>query len=383
MAFRVSTIEHPEGLRGIEGEWAGLLERTGNTLPFLLPDWLTTWWDVFRQNRLLLRDSLRVKIVRRDSGELVGVVPLMLTDRPRVGPLRLRALGFMGADRYITEQRAPAVASGCEGGVARALATDLLKREEWNWIAWEGLRRGSEFALELERALPLRWVGQETAHLLKMPRTWDDFRAGLKRNIKESLRHCYNSLKRDQLTPQLVVAESPGEVARALRTFFVLHAARARQEGTIEHLDRFADPQSRRFLELICARLAERGIARVFTLVIDDRPVAARVGFQLPGCLYLYYSGFDPGWGKYSVMTTTVAEALKHAIERGIPWVHLSMGVDTSKSRWGPETITYQNANWIRPGWTSEAAQRLYAWGRSSGVGGRFLKRLLPKRTFD
>src|SRR5579883_1628986 len=225
MTFRVSTIEHPEGVRSIEGEWTGLLERARNTLPFLLPEWLATWWDVFHQDRLLLRDSLRVKVVRRESGELVGVVPLMLTQRPSVGPIRLRTLGFIGADRYITEQRAPVLAPGCERDVARALAADLLGGRDWSWIAWEGLQPGSEFAVELERAQALRWGAQDTAHLLKMSRTWDEFRGRLKRNIKESLRHCYNSLKRDHLEARLVVAESPAEVARALRIFFVLHAA--------------------------------------------------------------------------------------------------------------------------------------------------------------
>jgi CelD/BcsL family acetyltransferase involved in cellulose biosynthesis len=383
VALRVSTVDGLEGLRGIEGEWTALLQKTDNTLPFLLPEWLATWWDVFHQDRLLLRDSLRVKVVRRDSGELVGVVPLMLTERPRVGPVRSRVLGFLGADRYITEQRAPILARGCEREIARALATDLLAENAWNWVAWEGLQRDSEFALELERALPLRWGAHDTAHLLTMARTWDEFRGGLKRNIKESLRRCYNSLKRDNLEPRLSVAESRADVGRALETFFDLHTARSRQVETVGHPDRFADPRARRFLVQVCAHLADRGIARVFTLHVDGRAVAARIGFQLPGCLYLYYSGFDPAWSKYSVMTTAVAEALKYAIERRIPRVHLSMGIDTSKSRWGPETVQYEQAIWVKPGVASTAALRLYSWGRSDGRVRRALDRFLPKRYFD
>jgi CelD/BcsL family acetyltransferase involved in cellulose biosynthesis len=383
MALRVSTIEDAEELRRVEGEWAALLEHAGNTLPFLLPEWLATWWDVFHQDRLLLRDSLRVKVVRRDSGELVGVIPLMLTERPRLGPFRSRVLGFLGADRYITEQRAPILARGCEREIARALAKDLFAENAWNWISWEGLQRESEFALELERALPLRWGTHDTAHLLEMAPTWDEFKGGLKRNIKESLRRCYNSLKRDHLTARLAVAESPADVGRALETFFELHTARSRQVETVGHPDRFAGPHARRFLVQVCAHLAARGIARVFTLQVDGRAVASRIGFQLPGCLYLYYSGFDPAWGKYSVMTTAVAEALKYAIEHGVARVHLSMGVDTSKSRWGPVTVKYEQAIWVKPGWASEAALRLYSWGRSDGAARRVLGRFLPKRHVD
>jgi len=52
--------------------------------------------------------------------------------------------------------------------------------------------------------------------------------------------------------------------------------------------------------------------------------------------LYLYYSGYDPAFGDYSVMTTTVAEAIKYAIEHGFRRVNLSTGSDVSKTRWNP-----------------------------------------------
>ena len=46
--------------------------------------------------------------------------------------------------------------------------------------------------------------------------------------------------------------------------------------------------------------------------------VAMRLGFVVDDSLYLYYSGYDPLWARYSVMTTTVAEALKYAIACGL-----------------------------------------------------------------
>jgi len=362
MILTVSTLTTVDQLRALEPEWLDLLVRSNADLPFLWPQWVVSWWEAFRQDRPVIRDSLLVKIVRRESGELVAVVPLMVTERPSVGPTRVRTIGFVGADRYVTEQRAAIVDPSCESEVAAALATDLGKDGSWHWIAWEGLQPESTLARTLGQVMDLRWATHQAANVLHLAPTWEAFRATLKRNIKESLRHCYNSLKREGLTAKLEVAVTPAQVASGLEIFFDLHARRAGHAGDVAHPDRFADPTARRFLMLACSRFAARNITRVFTVRIDGVAVASRVAFQLPGCLYLYYSGFDPAWGKYSVATTLVAEAIKYAIDARLPCVHLSMGADTSKSRWGPATRVFHAAVSVQPDLYSRAALGLYSW---------------------
>jgi hypothetical protein len=307
----------------------------------------------------------------------------MLTERPRSGPVRARTLGFLGADENLTEQRAPLYDTRCQGEVARAIASHLLADPQWDWIRWDGLDRESEFARTLESTLPLRWGRSETENLLPLKPSWEEFRAGLKRNIKESLRHCYNSLKRDGFSARLLVAERPDDVEASLRTFFSLHRARACVATGVQHPDRYPTGAARRFLVEACRRLAAEGVVRVFTLEVDGEAVATRIGFMLPGVLYLYYSGFDPTWGKYSVMTTTVAEIIKYAIDRKIPMLHLSMGADVSKSRWGGPTTTLHEAYTVRPAWHSEAALSLYEWAGQTLRKPGLLSRLLPKRRFE
>src|ERR1700734_1430470 len=227
MILRVSTVERSGELATLAGEWIDLLERVQNDLPFLLPEWLTSWWETFHQDSSLIRDCLRVKVVRDDAGTLRAIVPLMLTDRPAFGPLRSRALGFIGADRHITELRTPIVDPLHQSEVAHALASDILADDSWDWIAWHGLDRDSMFARELQSLMPLRWGRTETGNVLAVAPTWDDFKKGLKRNIKESLRRCYNSLDRDGLAARLVVAETAQDIEQALPTFYRLHAMRA------------------------------------------------------------------------------------------------------------------------------------------------------------
>ena len=213
--------------------------------------------------------------------------------------------------------------------------------------------------------MALQWTDSQPGNVLDLLPSWDEFRSSLKRNIKESLRHCYNSLRREGLTLELAVASAEPELGPALETFFRLHTARSGQANGVNHPDRFADPRARRFLSEVCRRLAQRDGVRVFTLHLNGRPVASRVGFVLPGCLYLYYSGFDPEWARFSVATTLVSEAIRYAIGAGLPRVHLSMGADTSKSRWGPRMPRFHAAVTVRARAQARAVHGLYSWSRS------------------
>jgi CelD/BcsL family acetyltransferase involved in cellulose biosynthesis len=365
MALAVATLTTVDQLRSLEEEWLGLLRRTKLDLPFLWPDWVITWWEQFRQQRSVIRDSLHVKTVRRESGELVAVVPLMLTERPGVGPARVRTIGFIGADKYVTEQRAPILDPAWESDVAGALATDLRGDRTWQWIAWEGLQPESELAKRLAREMNLRWGNSQPGNILHLAPSWEEFRRGLKHHIKDSIRHCYNSLQTEGLTASLDVAVTPDQVAPALEIFFDLHRAISQHADNVTRPDRFADPIARRFLLLACSRFASRNMARVFTLRIGGVPVVSRVGFLLPECLYLYYAGYDPAWRKYSVATTLTTEAIKYAINSGLRRVHLSMGADASKARWAPEMPVFYAAVCVRPGLYPRAALGLYSWART------------------
>ena len=152
-------------------------------------------------------------------------------------------------------------------------------------------------------------------------------------------------------------------------------------QGTTEHPNRFAGAALRQFLQEVCGELAARDMVRVFQLQIGGRVVASRIGFEIADSLYLYYSGFDPEWSKYSVMTTTVAEAIKYAIARGLKTVNLSPGNDVSKTRWGPREIPHQIAYEHSGRLRSRLVRQVYVKARSrAGLQGWLLNRLIPGR---
>jgi CelD/BcsL family acetyltransferase involved in cellulose biosynthesis len=361
------------GLLALRPEYERLQRTTSNTLPFLMHEWHVAWCNQFLKVDKKLQSQLHMYVVYNRAGRCLGLVPFIASCR-QFGPFKVRHLDLIGSDPAITEIRGALVEPGYELSVARAVRQKLREEREFSWVRWGGIAGAFIEALAAGEGADLTWDTPKMDYVLDLPKSWDELRAGFKRNVRESLRHCYNSLKRDGLQFKLEIAEDPERVRVAICRFLTLHAMRARRSDTTWHGDLFASAVAQRFIHEVTQRFAERGAIRVFQLVIGNQVVASRIGFVVGSSLYLYYSGYDPKWSKYSVMTTTVAEAIKYAIAQGLSTVNLSPGSDVSKTRWSPRELPIAQVTQVFPSLTSRLAwgcyrratahPRRYAWLR-------------------
>ncbi len=354
----IETVTTLDGIAALGPSYERLLRVTGNSLPFATHQWHLTWCKHFLGGATPQRDdSPLLYVIRNAASECVAIIPFIVSRR-RMGPVRFVFLRLIGVEHVLTEIRAPVIESGYEYLAVRAMRESLNSQIDWDWIHWTGIGGAFEQALRvgsnLQYSLPLPY------YVLDLAPTWEEFRAGLKRNIRESLRHCYNSLKRDGLAYQFEVLTEPLDVRPALDRFIELHAMRAALKGTVVHPNRFAEPLERDFLYAVCERMSVAGSLRLFCLRIGGEVVAMRIGFLVGDSLYLYYSGYHPNWGRYSVMTTTVAESIKYAIGLGLKTVNLSPGNDVSKTRWGPRELPYSSAYELRERLRSRLARGVY-----------------------
>src|SRR5262249_14982003 len=157
--------------------------------------------------------------------ELIGVAPMMLTERPAVGPLRARHLQFFGADPNVTEVRGPCCRRADEFRVFEALLSHLEAcTNEWDWAELAGfVEQGSAYDA-MARRNALSWTRQMPSFLIRPGDDWESYKTTLPRNLKESLRKCYTNLRRDNLHHELRVAEQPGAISERLDTFHELHS---------------------------------------------------------------------------------------------------------------------------------------------------------------
>jgi CelD/BcsL family acetyltransferase involved in cellulose biosynthesis len=358
----MDTVTTVEGVVALKADYEHLNQAAASTLPFALHDWHVAWCRHFFNCSRQIQDELLFLVMREAAGSCIGILPFILSRR-RVGPLKVVSVDLLGADPAITEIRTPLVAPGYERLAAYAAQSRLNTLGNWDWIYWTGI--GGAFGETLAAGGRLLWQPAVTDFVLDMPPTWGEFRLRLNRNIRESLRHCYNSLKRDHHSFELQVIDSLPELQRGLDRFLALHLMRANAESGPMHPDRFASRVSREFLFDVCERLCRRGALRLFQLKVGSKIVAMRMGFLTGDGLYLYYSGFDPAWSRYSVMTTALAEIIKYAIAHGIKTVNLSPGKVVSKTRWGPREVDYHSAYEQGARLRSRLARRVYVRAKS------------------
>ncbi|MDE2361726.1 MAG: GNAT family N-acetyltransferase [Hyphomicrobiales bacterium] len=338
--LQVQVIKDAAYIADLAPEWERLAASISPRFPFTTPTWCIAWWRHFRRESFRTKDLLRVFVLRDDAGVLVAVAPMFLTERPSVGPIRSRELQFFGADPYVSEFRGPVCRAEDTLAVVEALSAHIRAEAECDWVQWRGLRAEDEGQQQMGAVCSNAKLGL-VDHYLEVPESWETFKSSLPRNIKESLRKCYNSLKRERISFEFRVVSQPNETPAAVDEFLRLHRTRADQTDGVKHGNVFEGAQACAMLHDYCLQLAERNELRIFQIAVAGKVIATRIGFVMGDELYLYFSGYDVDWGRFSVMTTTVAEAIKWAIESGFRIVNLSTGTDVSKMRWRPKQVAY------------------------------------------
>lgn len=343
-------------------EWETLLASVPDALPFQTPAWCFAWFKAFGVRALWRHDTLQL-IAFFSQNRLVGLAPVVRTRLGISDGIGVFIYRPIGSDPNLTEVRTPLIAPGFEAAVANSLLHHARMRKGIHKVMlpaplladamspWHGWRK-----------LDTRTV---VMYRLAVGTDWAAFKTGLKRNIKESLRRCHNSLARESLSPRLEVVDVADAIAQRLDAFYALHGKRAALATTVSHPDYFAKAQHRELLANVLAHCnASPGLQPyLFCLWIEDQCVAMRLGFRTTRELYFYYSGYEPDWSQYSVMTTLVAEMLQWAIQQGLPSANLSVGTDVSKTRWSPSEQTFTETFLVGGnGLGAQMSARLASW---------------------
>jgi CelD/BcsL family acetyltransferase involved in cellulose biosynthesis len=146
------------------------------------------------------------------------------------------------------------------------------------------------------------------------------------------------------------IASSPDEVSEALAILIELHGRRAEVRGGVGHRDYLKPAPIRAFLAEVMPLLAADGQARIGLLEVGDEVVAAISWLERPESICLYYTGYEPAWSKYSVVTVATSEVFKYAIAAGIRRIDFLRGTDPFKTRWGTsQRVTIDVAVASRP----------------------------------
>lgn len=318
-ALQIDEIGEHDALARLEPEWWALRERSPGATPFQSPAWLIAWWKAFAPGRLM---TLTV----RDDRGLIAVAPLYLED----GPLgrRILPMGISLSD-YIDVLVDPNAPNGADAIVYH------LSRHRERWDAWEMAGLGTDAAA---LALPCpddcsdASENGETCPVLLLADGSDD--AGSHPAIpaaqRRKLRMARHRIARRQDAKIVAGRElAPRDWMRAL---VELHTHRWEERGEPGVL---ADLRVQAFHGEAVGSLIERGIARLFGLVIGSDIAGVYYGFSDRGRAYAYLGGFDPRFAYYSPGTVLLGHAIEHALREGVREFHFLRGGEAYKYAWG------------------------------------------------
>lgn len=303
-------VELRSDFASLREEWTALAERADSI--FATWEWSSIWWRHLGEGRPLYLASCR-----DPDGRLVAIVPLYLASRRPLRVIRLVGHGpgdELGpiCDPRDRETVAPAIRA----------ALDLI-RPRWDVFVADNLLR--------DRA----WGSLGAAQLNQTPNpvletrgmSWDEFLESRSAKFRQQLRRNTRRLARDHGL-EFRLAEDPERIDADLDVLFSLHDARWRERTS----GVFAGAEGDLQREFARAAL-DRGRLRLWFLLLDGEPAAARLGFRFGRVESGYQSGRNPAWDRFGIGFLLQARVIEEAMDDGMDEYRLLRGGERYKDR--------------------------------------------------
>lgn len=281
-------------LTDIRAAWESLLKDAEAATPFLTPQWVCAWWDVFGADHKL------AVVAVWDEVLLVGLSLLMRTRgvHARLPAMLLQFIGTPLADRADVLAR-PGLLDPVMG-----TTLDTLAHAQFRWDVWS-LREVPSYsatrAALAQQAAAHGWRVHETecalVPVMSVDAPHETLRTGFGSNIKKQTNNKRNRLKKRgtlTFTRQVI---TPDELEASLDTIMRIERTSWKGESGLGIFE--TEPQQRFFATALCA-MADARMVDVAFLRVDDAAVAYHLGFRWNGRYYSYNLAFDPAWGDCS-----------------------------------------------------------------------------------
>ncbi len=310
-------------LEQLKEEWEILLEKSATNTPFQTWEWQWLWWQHFGTGELL------VLTVRAHGGDLLGIAPLF-GDLDEHGQRCLRFIGGTEISDYLDF----VVRRGEEPRFYRAFVDFLIQHPHlWDVIDLHGIPANSPSLDQLGELLPHEAYRQSVAvedvcPRMELPKGWDEFLAGLGQKNRHEIRRKIKRIKREAGGYQYRVA-NPFSISEDFETFLELHKKSDTQKSV------FMGPKNAAFFREMAASFNQKGWLDLSFLEANGSSLAGLLNFRYGDTVYVYNSGYDPEYSRWSPGWVLISDSIQDAIEKGMARYDFMNGDESYKYAFG------------------------------------------------
>ena len=320
--MNVELLEANSYSEALVREWEALLSRSRFQNPFLTPLWIEIWLKHFGKSL-----EAKVILVRAPEGALLAVGAFS-TSTGEGGKQGLTLLGSTDVCDY----RDLVIAKGWEEKTFGALGR-FFGEGPWGYLEFSGASEFSptaQFLPPLMQSFGFRVVQEveEVALYLNLPPTWEMFLERLNSKDRHELRRKMRRMEREPSCEISGVEGSPS-LFREMEIFFDLH------RKSRKHKAEFMSKEMQAFFRDISLRFQERGWLNLSFLKVAGKGVAGVFSFDFAGTEYVYNSGYDPEFARFSPGIILAAHCIRRSIEKGMAGFNFLRGREDYKYHLG------------------------------------------------
>lgn len=327
---RLEVVRDEAGFLALAPYWDDLLARSATRTPFLTWDWVSLWWEEYRNEF-----NPAIGVLWDENHAPVAIAPLVL-GRPREGARRhLRHITFVGGlGEVVSEGMDLMIPRGLEDTYAPLLCETFARtRGSWDAALLSMLREDSPNLPHLLRALdgPSTGAGvleRLPSHFITLPDTWEavelshssNWRSNHRRKWKKVIgHHGGKALQGGRDLP----------VDAAFDDLLVLHSKRWHARESL-----FLQSHAKNFHRKLTARWVPQGRASINLLELDGKPGGATYCFNHDGKAWFYQSGWIGDYVELSIGKLAIAWAVQCAIQSGLRDFDFLPGDQPYKREW-------------------------------------------------
>jgi len=288
--------------------------------PFVLPEWVSTWWQHFAAN------SEPYLIAIRDGGDVLGVAPLKIDGD---------TASIVGSDN-VCDYLDLVVCPGGEEALCNAMLDDLkqrnVKRLNLGLLRPDSIVMTKLAGIARARGADVGMTQEDISAEMDLSATFEGYLEVLNTKQRHEVRRKLRRLhEAGRIEYRLSNGENDlnGSLDRFMRLFSLARDDKAR----------FMTPEMESFFRSLAAEMAGIGLLRLGQLDFDGRPVAMVMCFDYNDSVYLYNSSFDPQYDSLSVGLLSKVFCIEQSIQQGKKRFEFLKGNEIYKQRLGGKEI--------------------------------------------